>query len=93
MTSNSNKAKFENLAEEQRKAAVRSNNKEEPTGIKAVIQKHKDYISPPDEKTKWKSDNANGKGEAQVNAYTGKYQKVSGKPTGPPPKKQISDLP
>jgi len=88
-----NKEKFEALAEEQRKSAAKSSKPGEPQGINALIKKHKDLIDPPPAKTSWKADNENGQGESSINSYTGKYQKTAGKPTGPPAKKSISDLP
>ncbi|KAL6080388.1 WH2 domain-containing protein [Balamuthia mandrillaris] len=84
------KSKFEQEAAAQKAAAERTT-KQEPTGVQALLKQHKNFIDPPPPKVSWKA-HSEGQTAAVEQAHV-RYKKEGGKPTGPPPKKSLSDLP
>ena len=82
---------FEQRAADEKQAAAPPQ-KAEPTGVKALLKQHNDKINPPPPKVSWSAnDDAGQTGRSEFSHV--KYEKKGGKPTGPPPKKSITDLP
>lgn len=84
------KAKFEAEAEAQR-AASTPPSKPEPTGVKALMKKHKEFVNPPPPKVSWNASHQGQAGPSETSHV--KYERQGGVPKGPPPKKSLTDLP
>jgi len=81
------KAQFEAEAARNKPAPA----KPEPTGVAALRKKHKDFIDPPPPKVSWQNDHQGRTGGVEASHI--KYTREGGKPRGPPPKKDLTDLP